>query len=194
MYLICDWSILKIFGFGDGSEDMDGPAGDILYAGYLSMARAGIAALEFWDPKSKKWGQPHMQARFSILQTFLAAGKEFASLDYTADDLSDLTVRIERSRISTIGRKAVETYLQKLHVLKSTGDYEAGSQMFTDITTVDEFYAEKVRPAVLAKKTPRKVFVQANTVLSDDGKSVELKEYDASPEGMIRSFAERRYI
>ena len=60
--------MLKIFGFGDASEDMDGEAGDVLYVSYLTMARAGVASLEVWDPKSAKWGQPHSQARFSILQ------------------------------------------------------------------------------------------------------------------------------
>jgi dipeptidyl-peptidase-3 len=41
---------LKIFGFGDGKPDMDGEAGDVLYAAYLSMARAGIASMEMFDP------------------------------------------------------------------------------------------------------------------------------------------------
>lgn len=36
---------------------MGGEAGDVLYAAYLSMARAGIASMEMWDPKSSKWGQ-----------------------------------------------------------------------------------------------------------------------------------------
>lgn len=36
MYLSCEFSALKIFGFGDGSVNMDGEAGDVLYASYLS--------------------------------------------------------------------------------------------------------------------------------------------------------------
>ena len=156
------------------------------------MARAGLAALEFWDPKSRKWGQAHMQARFSILRTFLDAGKEFCSLDYTGGDLDDLTVCIHREKIPTLGRRAVENYLQKLHVLKSTADVEAGTKMYNDITHVDSFFAEKVRPVVLRKKLPRKVFVQANTVINGD--AVELKEYPASPEGMIASYVDRDYI
>lgn len=65
------------------------------------------------------------------------------------------------------------------------------------MTSVDEWWAEKVRPLVLKKKVPRKVFVQANTVLVEDeggksgGPKVVLKEYDATREGMIQSFAER---
>lgn len=56
MALSCDFEILKIFGFGDGKEDIDGEAGDVLYAAYLSMARAGIASLEMFNPQSRKWG------------------------------------------------------------------------------------------------------------------------------------------
>jgi dipeptidyl-peptidase-3 len=192
MALSCDFSVLKIFGLGDGSIDINGPAGDVLYAAYLSMARAGIAALEFWDPKARKWGQAHMQARYSILRTFLDAGKEFASLDYQAENLDDLTIRIERDQILTLGRKAVEAYLQKLHILKATGNVVEGTKMYNDITHVDTFFAEKVRPIVLSKKQPRKVFVQANTII-ENGKAV-LKEYDATPQGMIQSYAEREYV
>jgi dipeptidyl-peptidase-3 len=192
MALSCDFSVLQIFGFGDGSEDINSEAGDILYAAYLSMARAGIAALEFWDPKSRKWGQAHMQARFSILRTFLNAGVEFCELEYTEKDLSDLTIRLERSKILSLGRPAVEEYLTKLHIYKSTADVEAATKLYEEITNVEPFYENLVRPAVLKQKTPRKVFVQANTA-EKDGK-VELKEYEANAAGMVQSYAERAYV
>ena len=60
------------------------------------------------------------------------------------------------------------------------------------LTRVDEFFEKQVRPEVLRQAKPRKVFVQANTFL--EGDSVKLVEYEASPEGMIKSFAEREYI
>ncbi|KAF2274541.1 dipeptidyl-peptidase III [Westerdykella ornata] len=193
MALSCDFSVLRIFGFGDGTPDLDSEAGDILYAAYLSMARAGIAALEFWDPKSRKWGQAHMQARFSILRTFLNAGVEFAELEFQdKEQLSDLTIRLERSKILELGRPAVEEYLRKLHIYKATADVEAAKRMYDEITDVEPFYENYVRPAVLRKKVPRKVFVQANTVEKDGGK-VELREYEASAKGMIESFADRTY-
>lgn len=192
MALACEFPILELFGYGNGQEDINGEAGHVLFAAYLQMARAGIAALEFWDPKSRKWGQAHMQARFSILRVFLNAGVKFCELEYEKDDLSDLTIRLERSRILDLGRPAVEDYLQKLHIYKSTADFDAAKKMYDEITTVEPFYENKVRPAVLKKKTPRKVFVQANTV-EKDGK-VELKEYEASAKGMIQSFVEREYV
>jgi dipeptidyl-peptidase-3 len=192
MALSCEFPILALFGFGDGKPDMHSAAGDVLYTAYLQMARAGIAALEFWDPKSRKWGQAHMQARFSILRTFLNAGVEFCQLEWEKDDLSDLTIRLERDRIVDLGRPAVDDYLQKLHIYKATADYERGKRLYEEITDVEPFYENMVRPAVLKKKTPRKVFVQANTV-EKDGK-VELKEYEATNVGMIQSCVDRTYV
>jgi dipeptidyl-peptidase-3 len=192
MALSCDFSVLQIFGFGDGTENMNNEAGDVLYAAYLSMARAGVAALEFWDPKSRKWGQAHMQARFSILRTFLNAGVEFCELEYNEKDLSDLSIRLERSKILELGRPAVEEYLTKLHIYKSTADVDAARELYDEITGVEPFYENLVRPAVLKKKMPRKVFVQANTVV--EGGKVVLKEYEADAKGMIQSFVEREYV
>jgi dipeptidyl-peptidase III len=191
MALSCEFEILKLFGFGDGKEDLSNKAGDVLFVAYLQMARAGVAALEFWDPKSKKWGQAHMQARYSILRTFLDAGENFCELKSTKDDLSDLEIYLDRSKILSHGRPAVESYLQKLHVYKSTADFEAGKKLYDGITSVDEWWAEKVRPVVLSKKTPRKVFVQANTVLDRESGKVELVEYEPTVEGMIKSYVER---
>ncbi|KAJ5403815.1 Dipeptidyl-peptidase 3 [Penicillium cosmopolitanum] len=168
MALGCDFEILKIFGFGDGTVDMDGEAGDVLFAAYLQMARAGLVAVEFWDPKTQKWGQAHMQARYSILRTFLDAGDDFVKLHYTKDDLSDLEIRLDRSKI--------------LYVV-------AGKGLYDEITSVDSWWASQVREVVLKNKVPRKVFVQANTIL--EGDKVTLKEYEPTLEGIIQSFAER---
>ena len=189
MALACDFSILKIFGFGDGKEDLSNEAGDVLFAAYLLMARAGLVALEFWDPKTKKWGQAHMQARYSILRTFLDAGDGFVKLSYTKEDLSDLEIKLDRSKSLSHGRPAVERYLQKLHVYKSTADVEAGKALYDDITSVNDWWGTKVRDIVLKNKIPRKVFVQGNTIL--DGDEVILKEYEPTLEGIIQSFVER---
>ncbi|OCT52074.1 putative dipeptidyl peptidase 3 [Cladophialophora carrionii] len=194
MALACDFEILQIFGFGNGKEDIDNEAGDVLYVSYLQMARAGVAALEYWDPKSRKWGQAHMQARFSILRTFLDAGGGFCEIKALNGDASnpeDLEIYLDRSKIISHGRPAVEAYLQKLHVYKATADFEAGKKMYDDITGVDQWWAEKARPIVLKKKTPRKVFVQANTVLNEQSGDVKLVEYEPTIEGMVRSYFER---
>lgn len=189
MALSCDFNILHIFKFGDGTINMENKAGEVLYASYLSMARAGIVALEFWDPKSRKWGQAHMQARFSILKTFLDAGDDFTTLSYTQDDLSDLNIKVDKSKILSHGRPAVEKYLQKLHIYKCTANQVEGKKLYDEMTHVDDFWGTRVRSVVLKRKTPRKVFVQVNTI-ENDGK-VTLTEYEPTMEGMIQSFAER---
>ncbi|KAF4123373.1 hypothetical protein GMORB2_6074 [Geosmithia morbida] len=192
MHLSCEFPVLKIFGFGDGSLDIDGEAGDVLYASYLTMARAGLGSLEMWDPKSQKWGQAHSQARFSILKCFLEAEDNFCKLDYTKDDLSDLTIKLDRSKILTAGRDAVGKYLQKLHVYKSTADVEAGNKFYTDMTTVGlDFWGTKVRDVVLKNKQPRKVFVQANTTLDEATGKVSIKHYEPSLTGIIQSWVDR---
>ena len=83
-------------------------------------------------------------------------------------------------------------FLQKLNVYKATADVKNGLQFYKDYTTVNEWFATKLRPQVIAQSKPRKVFVQANTFL--EGDDVVLKEYEATPEGMIQSFADRAYI
>ena len=110
-------------------------------------------------------------------------------LVYNKEDLSDLEIHLDRSKILTHGRPAVEKYLQKLHVYKSTADVEAGKKLYDDITSVNEWWGTKVRDVVLKNKVPRKVFVQGNTVLNGD--KVTLKEYEPTLEGMIQSYAER---
>lgn len=192
MFLSCEFPVLKIFGFGDGTVDMDGEAGDLLYVSYLSMARAGLNALATYDPIKKKWGQAHSQARFSILQCFLQAGDGFCTLDYKADDLSDLTIKIDRSKIMTSGREAVKDYLQKIHIYKATADVDTAIKFYTDMTTPEEpFWAKKVRDVVVANIEPRKVFVQANTSVDEKTGKVGIKHYDASLAGMVESWAER---
>jgi dipeptidyl-peptidase-3 len=69
---------------------------------------------------------------------------------------------------------------------------EIGSKFFVDMSSVGlEYWGTKVRDVVLKNKQPRKVFVQANTYLDEATGTVTCKQYDATPEGMIQSWAER---
>ena len=201
MSLSCDFTILGIFGFpspntSDPAELLASKAGDVLYTSYLSMARAGVAALEFYNVEAAKWGQAHMQARFSILKTFLDAGDDFCKLvtvkkaEGEGEGLDDLKIHIDRSKILTHGRPAVDAYLQKLHVYKATADVAEGRKLYGEMTTPEgTFWTKEVRDLVLKKKVPRKVFVQPTTFEKDG--EVELREYEPTLEGLIKSWAER---
>ncbi|KAK5575359.1 hypothetical protein RB653_010618 [Dictyostelium firmibasis] len=183
IYLSPDEKILELFGFADAKK-----AEDIYYVNWLIMARAGICALEFYSPPSEgapgKWRQAHMQARYCILTTFLRSG--IVTLDKSDDDV---IVKLDRSKIRTVGVKAVGEFLNKLMVFKATANIDASIKLFDEYTHVnDEFLA--IRDIVLAKKKPRKVFVQAHTYLDSNGK-VCLQDFDDSTQGMIDSMITR---
>lgn len=175
--------VLPIFDITDIQEQKD-----VELIATLLMARAGVIGLEFWDPESKKWGQPHMQARFGIFKCLHRAG--VVTLKYTKEDYDDLEIVVDELKLSTTAVEALNDFLHKLHVFKTTANVKEGIAFYNDITEVTEEYA-KFRDAVLSKKLPRKQLIQANTFLNEDG-TVEVREYDESEVGMIQSFADRK--
>ncbi|KAI8342803.1 peptidase family M49-domain-containing protein [Chlamydoabsidia padenii] len=180
-----DEDILDLFGYKDQQAE------DIYYVMYLNMARAGLAALEYYDPVAKKWGQAHMQARYAITRVLMEAGDNLLSIGTAKDDqgMATLEIRLDRAKIKSVGRPAVASFLEKLQVYKATADVEQGTRLYLDTTNVpDDWIA--MRDTVIRNKQPRKVYVQGNTILGADGK-VTLKEYEASPVGMIQSHIER---
>jgi len=130
-----------------------------------------------------------MQARFSILKTMLSAGPSFITLDSSAANHDDLVISLNRDQIRSHGIPAIGKYLQKLHIYKSTANVAAGKKLYDEMTSVGEDMA-KYREVVMMKKLPRKQFVQANTLLGEDGE-VKLVEYDVTLEELIRSYVER---
>ncbi|KAJ3307349.1 hypothetical protein HDU76_004650 [Blyttiomyces sp. JEL0837] len=182
MSLIVNKEILSVFNIKD-EECMD-----IIHTSYLQMARAGLVALEVYDPKAKKWGQAHMQARYGILQVFLKAGIATITLNEAGDDL---TVRIDREKIIPVGLPAINEFLLKLQVYKSTADVKNGAKFYNEITAVPEEPYVKYRDIVIRRKQPRKVFVQGNTRI-ERGTAV-LYEYPLTSEGFIQSVIERGF-
>lgn len=181
LHLCTNDQVLKVFGY-EGKE-----GADIAYINWLSMARSGIAALTFYDPKKDKWGQAHMQARFAILQIMLRAGSGF--IEIKQDDKGDWRIELDRKKIKTVGAEAVAKFLTRLNVYKATGDDKAGRALYADLCKVDDQFL-KIRSYVLSKRKPRNLWVQPVTDLDDAGQVI-LREYGASPMGVIRSFLDR---
>lgn len=173
--------VLPVFEITDANDQKD-----VQLIATLLMARAGVIGLEFWDPESKKWGQPHMQARFGIFKCLHKAG--VVSLKHSKSDYDDLELVVDELKLETDAVEALRSFLHNLHVFKTTANVKEGIAFYNDITEVTEEYA-KYRDVVLRKKLPRKQLIQANTFLN--GAEIEVREYDESEVGMIQSFVDR---
>lgn len=135
-----------------------------------------------------------MQARFVILRVLLEAGEGLVGLQECtgSDGRPDARITIDRSKIHTVGKRAIEKFLCRLQVYKSTADVEGGRSMYNGYSAVSASGTHnflKLRETVLLRKEARKMFVQANTKVK--GEEVELLEYEGSAAGLIRSFVER---
>ncbi|XP_043934153.1 dipeptidyl peptidase 3 [Protopterus annectens] len=188
LYLCLNAEVLRIFGH-EGKE-----AEDVGYINWLSMVRAGVLSLEFYTPEKNTWRQAHMQARFVILRVLLEAGEGLVTITFTtgSDGKPDAAITLDRSKIISVGKPAVEKFLRKLQVYKSTADVEGGSKMYEMYSTVnngDVLDFITLRETVLLRKEARKMFVQVNTHVEDE--NVHLKEYESSAVGLICSFVER---
>ncbi|XP_028565742.2 dipeptidyl peptidase 3 [Podarcis muralis] len=188
LYLCLNKEVLGIFELeGEDAED-------VIYINWLNMVRAGLLALEFYTPESGTWRQAHMQARFVILRVLLEAGGGLVSLQHTTgrDGKPDAVVSLDRSKITTIGKPALEHFLRKLQVLKSTADVAGGRTLYETYSAVTDEKPQRflsLRKTVLLRKEERKLFVQANTRL--EGKDVVLVQYESSAAGLIKSFRDR---
>ncbi|KAG5642191.1 hypothetical protein DXG03_003429 [Asterophora parasitica] len=186
LFLVGNLDILKIFNYTDKTE-----IEDIQYITFLLMARAGLRALEFYDPTTKKHGQAHMQARLGITQHLINNG--IARLEEIRDadgKLENLYVRVDREKVLKEGKDVVGNLLVNLQVLKSTADGAGAREFYNTLTTPLPGWEGDIRNIVLQKKLPRKIFVQPNTQIVDG--EVVLKEYPLTSAGVIESFIERK--
>ncbi|KAE9403756.1 dipeptidyl-peptidase III [Gymnopus androsaceus JB14] len=186
LFLVGNRDILKIFSYVDKQE-----IEDIQYITFLLMARAGLRALEFFDPTTKKHGQAHMQARLGITQFLIKAG--IARLEEIRDssgNLENVYVRVDREKVLSHGKDVAGELLISLQVYKSTADGPGARKFYTELTTPLPGWDGEIRDLVLKKKLPRKIFVQPTTVIVND--EVELKEYPLTAAGVIESFIDRK--
>jgi len=184
-FLCCYPDILQIFGYeGEVAED-------VKYVNWMNEIRAGLVALEFYQPESKKWGQAHCFARYVLLRVAMAAGQDFVTIEETtgSDGKPDLLFKLDRSKIDSVGKPAIGDFLKLLQGYKSTGDAAGGIKMFNEWGAVKDQQL-RWRDIVVARRKPRRVFVQPNTVLNEKSE-VELKTYPETFEGVVQSFVDR---
>ena len=183
-YLMDDLELLALFGYTSETEIT---AHDLTYNMYVQIGVDGLLGLQNYNVERGEWGLAQSRAYFAMLKCLLTDGNGFMSVD--CDSSRDqITVLVDRSRIISDGKPALGRMLLRLHMYLCTADIKTCRPYYENLSKVEGHYLEW-RRIVLAKQQPKWVFVQANTFL--DGEHVTIREYDATPEGVIQSWAER---
>jgi dipeptidyl-peptidase-3 len=138
--------------------------------------------------------QAHSQARFAILQVLVEAGEGLFEVKETvgSDGKPDLIFALDRSKIKTVGRKAISDFLLKLQVYRSLADVRSATKLFERYTAINDegvYPWATWRDIIMDKKQPRKISCMPNTVI--EGDNVILKTYEATQEGLIQSWIDR---
>ncbi|KAI4159194.1 MAG: hypothetical protein LQ342_006777 [Letrouitia transgressa] len=183
-YLMDNTDLLALFGYTSSTETT---AEDLTYNMFIQLGVDGLRGLQNFNIEAKKWGQAHSRAHFAMLKCLLRDGNGFLKIHCDSGE-DRLTVSVDRTRIKTDGKQALRGMLLKLHMYRCTADIDGCRNYYEDLSKVDSDYLEW-RRIVLAKKKPKWIFVQANTFIRDG--EVTLEEYEATPSGVIRSWAER---
>ncbi|PIO57835.1 peptidase family M49, partial [Teladorsagia circumcincta] len=114
------------------------------------------------------FGDAHCYARFVLTKVCLEAGQGFVTITECEgeDGKPDLKFKLDRTKIDSVGRPAVTAFLAKLQAYKSTGDVEGGTKLFESYGKVTEREI-RWRDICIARRKPRRIFVQANTKIDD---------------------------
>jgi dipeptidyl-peptidase III len=173
--------------FADKKQDWD----DIYYTCWFAQMYGAFKGLEFFDIEKKQWKQAHIWGRWVILNVFRESGPDMLKITFskTEDGKDTFHFELNREKLRTVGFKGLCTFLDKLHTLKSIGDFQGAEKFFDHYSQVDETML-KVREIIIANKVPRRLELQPNLQMEKKD-APEYKEYDASFEGIIQSYCER---
>lgn len=148
-----------------------------------------MSRLHFQIRTRSNWRQA--QANFTILKYLLQNGSGVIKITHNRE-ASTITASVDRTKMLSHGKPALGDYLLHLHIWRCTADETPCEELYKSLSTVDGIY-EEWREIVSSKqpaRPARRKFVQPNTFLTVDNE-VELRVYEESNEGIIKSWAER---
>ena len=154
-----------------------------------------MRGLIYFDAEKSIWGQAHVLASWVIFQAVREGDPELIKFEFfkTEDGKDMFKMKIDRSRIRDHAFPALETFLHKLHVYKSMGDFDTAKAFFDHYSLVDEEMM-RVRQIVIDNKLPRRLELQPNLKLSteeDGAQKVKYTGYEATHAGIVQSYLER---
>eukprot|EP00830_Metopus_es_P016334 TRINITY_DN501_c0_g1_i1.p1 TRINITY_DN501_c0_g1~~TRINITY_DN501_c0_g1_i1.p1 ORF type:complete len:713 (+),score=157.24 TRINITY_DN501_c0_g1_i1:43-2181(+) len=185
-YLSCFDEPMKILFAGRESEWED-----IVYYAWHGMIVSGIKGLEHYNVEEKKWMQAHVNAAYVIMKVLLEAGNDLVTFAFSKNAAGEDYVvgKLDKTKLKTVGKKAITDFLHKLHIYKAIGDLEGAKKFFEHYSVVDDNLL-KIRAITMQHKMPRRLEVQGNLYLKKTDE-VTYIGYDKSFEGIIKSFVER---
>ncbi|KAM7206109.1 dipeptidyl-peptidase 3 [Naviculisporaceae sp. PSN 640] len=186
-YIADNRQILSLFSYDEHSSPT---ADELIYYTYLHIGVEGLRALRSFNSKERVWCGDHDRAQFAILKHLVQDGGGVISIDVNKKT-DELYIRVDRSKILSLGKPSLGRMLCKIHIWHCTADIAACRPYYEDLSAVPEDSEFEVwRKIAAGKPEPRWKFVQPNTFLRKDG-TVELRQYEESNEGIILSFFER---
>ncbi|KAK0609960.1 peptidase family M49-domain-containing protein [Bombardia bombarda] len=169
---------------------------------YLPDEKEILELFGFHDSDALEGAEtPAANRDFAIFKYLLLHGEGVFKVDYDAS-ANTVQVSVDRSKTVSHGKPALGQLALRLHVWRSIADVESLKAFYVSLTAVDgehEAWRQAVMSAGgeddLVSSTAVRTdaggkIVQANTFLKDDSE-VELRIYEATNEGLIRSFVER---
>lgn len=101
----------------------------------------------------------------------------------------ELKISVDASKMLTSGKGALSEMLLRLHLQRCSADVAECRTYFGGLTQVHAT-RQLWRSLAVDMKASEIRFVQPNTIL--EGKEVQLKQYEATREGIIQSWADRQ--
>lgn len=183
-------SVCEIFNIKENEID------NCVFSKWNMHVRKGILGLKFYNEKSKKWGQAHVQGAYVFTSYILKnqdKHKPIIKLEFnnnkTVPVKDRFIIQLNKEEIINQGHKLVENMLLKLNIWKSTGNFNEGSKFYEEHSIVDE-YMLKIKDFVVENTPPRALTIN-NNLFMDVNNNVYVKEYEESFIGLIESYIDR---